>query len=851
MNRESATASIHPGAYPMLRVALLYASGIAFWRMAPVHVQEIWQELPALLYALVPANPYVNVVAAELVGIIATKAPLIPLLLLPLLFACMLGWVVWVHWRGGTTHRLYLLPALYLGLIFLFGWIRQPLLEPRHPPAEHMLQVFSEQELLFHITVLAQQQTRTGNHRITALVDSVHIAGLPVWKNPFKAMVHLPGEVRVDGAGALSLHASMRAPPGPRNPHQFNYRAFLSRQNIHMQLFANDVLHKHAGPPSRFWTRQQLRFSRSVDQLFSGENIPLARAVLMGDRSGLDADVRTAFSRAGLAHLMAVSGMHVGFLLMPLWFVLPWFRRSGLFITIGLLLTGVVLLTYAGITGFSVSVSRASVMSFGLAVARLFHKPGTSLNILGTAALILLLHDPLMLFDVGFQLSFLAVLVILTTLPQTRFLLPTKYRYGKIAGLFQFLMLSILVQGALYPILIHTFNEFSVAGPMANLLAVPMVQVLFLLALLSLLVSVAHLPSAALLNVPGDFLLFRLSELALAIGSHPAAWMQGVLPGWWVYGLWFFAFGLLASARLPRIRWKMAAGLMVFLVAMQGDRFIDSQRVPVLRVTFFDVGQGDALVLQTPAGRTFMYDTGAWTPTYDAAERVLLPELKAMGIKQLDGIVLSHPHADHIGGTTTLLQYIPVDTIYQPALSSETAVWNRYMAEASQRGIPVREVGTGDRIGYEPGFHMLVVSPDKDLPARDPNNQSVAIMALYGDTRMLLTGDAEKEAESRMHRRFGSFLASELLKAGHHGSRTSSHHDFLNVVRPKQIVISLGLRNRYNHPHPEATARLRATGASLYFTSLQGAIRFQNDGTSFRYIPWNGAPDCTLPGACP
>lgn len=835
----------------MLRLALLYASGIALWRTAPVHLHELWHGLAGMSAAFTPANPFMPALVQGLAGILAELIPLMPLLLLPGLFACLLGCVVWMHSRGSTTSRLYVLPALYLGLVFLFGWMRQPLLEPRQPPAEHMLTVFDEHELLFHITVLAKQQTRAGNTRITALVDSVHIEGLPVWKSPFKAMVHVPAELRVDGVGALSLHASMRAPPGPRNPNQFDYRAFLARQNIHAQLFASDVVYRHAGPPSRFWPRQQQRFSRSVDRLFSQEHIPLAKAVLMGERSGLDADVRTAFSRAGLAHLMAVSGMHVGFLLMPLWFVLPWFRRSGLFMVAGLLLTGLVLLTYAGITGFSVSVSRASIMSFGLAAARLFHKPGTSLNILGTAALLLLVYDPEMLFDVGFQLSFLAVLVILTTLPQTRYLLPTKYRYGKLAGFFQFFMLSVLVQGALYPVLIRTFNEFSVAGPLANLLAVPMVQILFLLALLSLLVSVVHLPLAILLNVPGDFLLSWLIELALVVGTHPAAWMQGVLPGWWVYGLWFFAFGLMASARLPRIRWKMASGLLLFLVVMQADTLIDSLRVKVLQVTFFDVGQGDAVLLQTPGGQTFLYDTGVWTPNYDSAERVLLPELKAMGIRRLDGLILSHPHADHIGGAATLLQHMPVDTMYQPALPAETAVWNRYMAEASQRDIPLREVGTGDRIGKESGLRMLVVSPDEDLPARDPNNQSVAVLVVYGNTRLLLSGDAEREAESRMARRFGSFLASQLLKAGHHGSRTSSNHDFLNAVRPTQVAVSLGLRNRYGHPHPEATARLRATGAEVYFTSLKGAVRFESDGHSFTHRPWPGAPDCSLPEACP
>ncbi len=835
--------AFHPGAYPLLRIALLYACGIVIGRV-----------LAPEIFAGGELDDFVAR-AVEQTGRIFSEW------LLTGIFIGILFCFVVPRLRSrnpvGASLSLHSIPVIYLLCILGFGVLHSYRHHLPHSPDELLLQLFEPDHLTFYGIVLSDRTTRSGNRMLTVDVDSIHIGDFPSWKIPFRTEIlirtdrihigeHSDAQTNTpDSAGLLPAAGSylhfqgdLQPLPQPRNPNQFDYAAFLSRRDIHCQIFVTGITGHFADGKGPFWIRQQIRIRSALNQLFSDENSGLARAIILGDRSDLDSDLRTGFSRAGLAHLMAVSGMHVGFILLPVWFILPWFRRSMLFRCIGLALGGSLLLFYAGITGFSVSVSRASIMAFFLMLARLFHKPGTSMNILGAAALLLLLNDPIMLFDVGFQLSFLAVAIILTTLPGTRYLLPQKHRYRKTGALFQFVMVSVLVQGGLYPLLIHYFQEFSVAGPLSNTLAVPFVQFMFLWAFLNLGISLFHESAAILVNTPGDLILTGLTTYVNRIGAHPLSWIEGSLPGPSIFGVWFFGTALLASIRIPEIRFKMAAGLLLCLVILQADRAVDRIRAPHLQVTFFDVGQGDAVLLQTPGGHHFLYDTGIWSPGSDSAERTILPELKAMGIRRLDGVILSHPHADHIGGIVSLIHHIQIDTIYQSPAPYDSRIYHRYMHLALDKQIPVRLLKTGHMITTDPAMPMLVLAPSDDITATDPNNQSVVLMVLYGDTRLLLTGDAEEESEAYLVEQFGDFLRSDLLKVGHHASRTSSTYPFLKAVSAPKGVASLGLHNRYQHPHPEATARLRDTGVTTRFTSLEGAIIYRSDGSGYSFMPW-------------
>ncbi len=866
--------AFQPGAYPLLRIALIYAIGIVVGRLlAPDLPRETlagFGHEPAFAEVNRSTSGKNRVTSENYRGGSAEGYGIADFSdggISEFLFAGIALGVLFCLFASGHRRRASpevsgiainpnTISAIYLLCIFGIGILQSYIHHLPHAPNELMLQVFEPQEITFHGVVRSDRATRSGNRMLTVDVDSASLHGLPTWKIPFRTEVLIHAErtsfeERTSLAGKsdeanlfpvtgayLRFQGDLQPTPRPQNPNQFDYAAFLSRRDIYCQVIATQVTDYLFEGQASFWTRQQVRIRSALIPLFSSDNSGLARAIILGDRSDLGADMRTGFSRAGLAHLMAVSGMHVGFILLPVWVILPWFRRTLFLRYTGLALGGCLLLFYAGITGFSVSVSRASLMAFLMMLARLFHKPGTSMNILGAAALLLLLHDPLMLFDVGFQLSFIAVIIILTTLPGTRYLLPPHHRYRKTGALFQFVMVSVLVQGGLYPLLIHYFQEFSIAGPLSNTLAVPFVQIMFLWSFLCLGLSLFHESFAVLVNTPGDLILTALSEYVAWISAHPGSWIEGTLSGPQIFGIWFFGTAFLASIRMPDIRFKMVAGLLFFLVLLQADRVVNRLQDPHLHVSFFDVGQGDAVLLQTPGGLYYLYDTGVWSPGFDSADRTILPELKAMGIRKLDGVILSHPHADHIGGIVSLMNHIVIDTIYQSPATYDSRLYHRYMTLALEKEIPVRLLKSGDMILTDPSMPMLALAPSSDIKALDPNNQSVVLMVLYGRTRLLLTGDAEKEAEAFLVERYGDFLKADLLKIGHHASRTSSTKPFLQKVRAPTGVASLGLRNRYQHPHPEATKRLNNTGVATRFTSLEGAIIYKSDGVEYVSVPW-------------
>ncbi|MEX0680138.1 MAG: DNA internalization-related competence protein ComEC/Rec2 [Balneolales bacterium] len=802
--------SVNLSAYPALRIAILFSSGIVLGHEFRLDVPTEW------------------------IGIALTVAVCTYLILS----------------RTRTAFvRMYIIPLLYLFILTGFGLFHLQKQTQSNPPDEHLLALFDDDDLTFYGMVTSARTTISGSLLFTVRIDSAHIHGLPTWLQSFKTEAFIRedlietiipnGESHTLSKGTyIHFHGDLQQPQKRRNPNEFDYAGFLARQDIYSIIYITDISYFETSRPATFWIHRQATFTEAVTNLFSHKNSDLAKAIILGDRSGLDPHLRSSFSRAGLAHLMAVSGMHVGFILIPLWMILPWFRQSQTSRFTGLISSGLLLLFYAGITGFSVSVSRASLMAFFMIFARIFHKAGSSVNILGLVAFILLIIDPVMLFDVGFQLSFIAVSIILTSLPAVRFLLPTAYRYTKTGALFQLVIVSVLVQGGLYPLLIYHFNEFSIAGPLSNTLAIPFVQLMFLWTFICLILAVLDPGIALLLNTPGDYILTGLTSYVLWIGSSTFSWIEGTLTSNWIFAIWICGLALFASLRLPALRWKMACALIACLLAFQVDRMFPKWHRPLLQVTFFDVGQGDAVLLQTPAGFHYLYDTGVWTPRSDSADRILLPEFKAMGIHKLDGVILSHPHADHIGGMVSLMDHIPIDTIYQSPYGHETNLYHQYMKRAYQKNIPVRMLSTGDRIDTDPLMPMLVLAPSNEISATDPNNRSVVLMVIFGDTRLILSGDAEREAETFMVKTFGDLLQANLLKIGHHASRTSSTTDYLNRVRPEKGVASLAWSNRYNHPHQSTIRRLKESGVSTRFTSLEGAVIYKSDGRMYKYVPW-------------
>ena len=255
-----------------------------------------------------------------------------------------------------------------------------------------------------------------------------------------------------------------------------------------------------------------------------------------------------------------------------------------------------------------------------------------------------------------------------------------------------------------------------------------------------------------------------------------------------------------------------------------------------ISIKMLDVGQGDAILIQTQE-QTVLIDTS------DVDERdKLRAQLAKAGVKKIDKVILTHPHADHIGGMEVLLDgSYEIGSIYDNGMPSTSKLYLSYMKKAKARGIPHHALKAGDVLDFGGGAQFKVLSPEESLVQKgqqkgykhDPNNESVVGRLTFGQFAMLFTGDAEKEAEASIAARYGSELKSQVLKAPHHGSKTSSSAAYLRLVQPETCVISCGAGNDYGHPHKETLKKYAAIHAKTYETDKNGTITITSDGKSY------------------
>jgi competence protein ComEC len=257
---------------------------------------------------------------------------------------------------------------------------------------------------------------------------------------------------------------------------------------------------------------------------------------------------------------------------------------------------------------------------------------------------------------------------------------------------------------------------------------------------------------------------------------------------------------------------------------------------PYLTVTFLDVGQGDSIVIQTPGGHTLVIDTGRRTPDDDMGRRVVLPFLRAQGVHHLSALLLTHPDDDHIGGAVTLLERLSVGRLLLSPLPSNTPNYLETLDAARRNRVPVTTLARGQTLDFRDGVVADVLHPavSGPPPSEHPdNNASLVLRLRYEKVSILLTGDAEREAEEEMVRSKRE-MASGLLKLGHHGSLTSSTERFLDAVRPQAAIVSAGRNNSFGHPHPDVLARLAARQIHVFRTDKHGTITVTSDGRTLR-----------------
>jgi competence protein ComEC len=584
----------------------------------------------------------------------------------------------------------------------------------------------------------------------------------------------------------------------------------------------------------------------------ANESQDILLALLLGDRGGIDTDMREAFIRTGLMHLLALSGLHVLLfgltihsLLRPLLsrMKLNWFRAEQIRGGITVVLLG----AYVVVTGAPTSVIRASVMATIFVLGPLFGRTGSTLNALGVAALILLSINPSHLFDVGFQLSFAAVIGIVMLNPILKSWLPSAWFTHKAsAWILNMVLTSSAATLSTMPALLFHFGRVAWAGLLLNLIAIPLTAGTLGAGLITVMMHGWASTWANIFGASAEGLSLSLLETA-RFGSENLAWtqMKGYLNEEWDVLALVGLVLMLTQWPHPRRRWVLLAGTLLSLNVGIWSNLIQGTYRPQMDVIFFDVGQGDAVLIGLPNGRHMLIDAGPRTAYTDHGVRTLLPHLARYNIDVVDTIVISHPHSDHLGGLPALLRSIKVRQVVDNGQPYTSTLYKESLRLLDSLNIGHRSVLASDTLNIDPSVRIQVLHPARTPHPHDaPNPASIVLRVVYGKTTFIFTGDAEAWAEAQMLDRYGPLLKSQVIKVGHHGSKTSSTYEFVEQVvsdsetETPYAIISVAEHNPYRLPSKAVVARWRERGAVVMETNKTGAVWLQSNGNFVNQIDW-------------
>lgn len=627
------------------------------------------------------------------------------------------------------------------------------------------------------------------------------------------------------------------------NPGQFDMAAYYGAQGVGMQLKKAKIQVLDTEVLWLLQTLQELRkaFREGLCRVLGKEDGGLLAAMLLGEKGGLDQEVKKLYQAGGISHILAISGLHISLIGISLYRLLR--RWMGGF-TLPSVVSAACLILYGILTGMPVSAKRAILMFLVYLGAQILGRTYDLLSALALAGVLILLEEPRYLFQAGFQLSFLSVVGIGVIYPAMRGFCREKHK------LLDALWFSMSIQLATLPATLYWYGQVAVFSPILNLAVLPLAGTAMASAGVGTMIGFLW-PGGGMMAAAACHYILRLYEslclLTAAAGRGHGVW--GAPKGWriLVYYLILSAGAVwgrrMAGTRSEKDRrpgkkrrnrmlntgvWAAIGLACICLMAV---------KIPGgLELTFLDVEQGDCIFWQSEEGTTYLCDGGSTTVSRVGEYRIE-PFLKWKGVGILDYLILTHMDADHINGAQELLASHPggirVGCLVLPDIVTEDEAWESLRAAAQSCGTAVRYLGKGD-ILRDGRLLIRCLYPHKGskVGEKEKNEYSLVLQLSYGRFRTLLTGDLEGRGENAILEK-GELEDMDLLKVAHHGSAGSTGEGFLEKIRPEVAILSYGEGNQYGHPHKELIDRLKRAGCRLYETAKQGAVTVRSDGESY------------------
>jgi competence protein ComEC len=707
-----------------------------------------------------------------------------------------LWWTAWAASVAGaaaalTLGRITTAGAAIIAAVMVLGALRAT---PAPLAADHISRLSLPRTAAVDGRLVAEP-TRFGHERHRLMIDVEHVDGAPASGRLQLAMYGAAPEV-AKGQRVMA-DARLTVPRSVRNPDGFDYAAALARDGIHVVASTAGRQVRVIDDTRPWHTRVRRRALDAIASALPPVSAALLGGLLLGARADLPGEILDGFRSAGVYHVLAVSGFNVALIAAA---VFAATRLAGLPHrgSAGAAMAAVV--AFAAVVGPEPSVLRAMLMAVLVLTAVLLDREASTLNSIVLAATVVLAVRPADLLDPGFQLSFAATVgIVLAPLPRHPAL-------GAIG-------VSLAAQLAVLPITLAHFNQVSLIGVVANLGVVPLAGVATGLGVAAVALAPLATPVAACLFDATWPVLLAMRAIVHGAAAVPGALVHLPAPHWASVVLYVAALGLGLAAWRSRGRGTPLAGVtacsaVVCLVAAGAIASWPLLRPGNgwLRMTVLDIGQGDAIVIETPDRKVMVVDAGpGGAGRFDVGERVVAPYLWNRGVYTIDALVATHEHVDHAGGI--------------PALRRLFAV--RDVLDAS------RPAGTLGPVA------VTLLRP----PARPGGHDQTFVRLEYGLASFLLAPDADAADEDRLLA-MGHDLRATVLKVGHHGSRHATSTALMHAVRPTVAVISVGARNAHGHPAPETLARLGAAGARVFRTDQDGAVVLETDGRVLHVTRW-------------
>lgn len=620
-----------------------------------------------------------------------------------------------------------------------------------------------------------------------------------------KFILYIPKDVeKLEYGSIIKINAQYTEATRDRNYGGFNYKTYLRTKKIYGIFNVEDVEIVKNGSDNIIIKLRKYIKSKLREKL-KKENSELAISLIVGDRSHISSEVEDNFKKANLMHMLAISGAHFSYVILIATFISNRLQHKRL----GQLIQIIAIIFFMNLTGNTASVVRAGIMSILLIGSSICKRQNDSLNNIAISAIIQIINNPYIIFDSGFMLSYSGVLGIILF-------------YKKISEHIHFKSIALTISANIFiiPIMIYNFHTISGSFIISNICASWLLGIIIILEFISLCIPIK------LLYMILDLLIMMLRKIAEICANIPFAQMY--VPRYAI----FFVIVIYILIFCRKLKCKkyvysfLTIGVSILLIVNFTDVYQDR-----MRINFIDVGQGDSCLIRYK-GTNIMIDSGGSLSknkdgkSYDIGENVLNNYLLNRGITRLDYIMASHFDEDHSQGFVFLLKNMKVKNVIISEQYKTSSIYEQFKQICKKQNIQIIYVRSGDEIRIKDlAFKILHPKSKENQISENPlNNNAIVCMVKYKNRRILFTGDIEKVAENEMVKEYTNGLKADILKVGHHGSKTSTTKEFLDLINPSVALIGVGQNNKFGHPNEDVIKRLEEKNIQIYRTDEMGEI---------------------------